>query len=127
LGKIHANFNKSRPNFGKRNGNLGNNTAGYASLGVASTLRRAKSKRPRLQNKSRKAGALLLTRRSVDATPSEGCHSALNAVIAGLTRNPPLHEGILTFVRMTVHEEIAGLRFAPPAMTGFIPMEKETE
>jgi hypothetical protein len=37
---------------------------------MASTLRRANSKRPRLQNKSRKAGALLLTRRSVDATPS---------------------------------------------------------
>ncbi|MDR1122324.1 MAG: hypothetical protein LBM08_15620 [Dysgonamonadaceae bacterium] len=40
------------------------------TLGVASTLRRAKSKRPRLQRLFCKAGALLSTRRSVDATPS---------------------------------------------------------
>jgi hypothetical protein len=50
-------------------------------LGVASTLRRVKSKRPRLQRRDAarhvstvrvffKAGALLLARRSVDATPS---------------------------------------------------------
>jgi hypothetical protein len=41
-------------------------------LGVASTLRRAKSKAPALQRLFCKAGALLLTRRSVDATPSKG-------------------------------------------------------
>jgi hypothetical protein len=39
-------------------------------LGVVSRLRRAKSKAPALQRLFCKAGALLLTRRSVDATPS---------------------------------------------------------
>jgi hypothetical protein len=41
-------------------------------LGVASTLRRAKSKAPALRNISCKAGALLLARRSPETTPSRG-------------------------------------------------------
>jgi hypothetical protein len=41
-------------------------------LGVASTLRRVKSKRPRLQRLYCKAGALLLARRSLETTPSVG-------------------------------------------------------
>jgi hypothetical protein len=61
--------------------------AAHHALGVASTLRRAKSKRPRLQRSGAarhvstvrvfcKAGALLLTRRSVDATPGAGTPDA---------------------------------------------------
>jgi hypothetical protein len=42
------------------------------ALGVASTLRQVKSKAPALQNKNRKAGALLLARRSLETTPSRG-------------------------------------------------------
>jgi hypothetical protein len=43
-----------------------------SALGVVSRLRRVKSKAPALQNIRCKAGALLLARRSVDATPSGG-------------------------------------------------------
>jgi hypothetical protein len=42
----------------------------HSPLGVASTLRRTESKAPALRLLFCKAGALPLTRRSVDATPS---------------------------------------------------------
>jgi hypothetical protein len=52
-----------------------------SALGVVSRLRRAKSKAPALQNIRCKAGALLLTRRSVDATPSgQACRDAMHCV-----------------------------------------------
>jgi hypothetical protein len=56
-------------------------------LGVASTLRRVKGNAPALQSK---AGALLLVRRSLDTTPSEGMRPVYQALQG---RNPAVQTG----------------------------------